>query len=263
MKDRQQYIFRGGEIFLLENSTLPEEIPADLTDQVVDSFDLDLAGKPSTAVLLKDLPKGMTAPVPEKGLWVRMRQVFGSENPADQALVAPASRALGLVNWHHATRYCTRCGSPLVDHDHELARHCTGCGNLIFPRISPAIIVLVSKGNTVLLARHAARNQDTYACLAGFLEHGETLEQCVAREVREETGIEIKNIRYVGSQSWPFPDQFMLAFRAEWASGEINVDPKEIAEAKWFDRDNLPNTPPRGAVAWNLIHGTFESSSKK
>ncbi len=255
MSNRPQYIFRSGELYVLDDTTIPLEIPEEFAASVADSIDLDLAGIPSTAILLADGAQG-AAPV-GAGRWLRLREIFGSTDPSLRRLASPSARALGLINWHNASRFCGKCGASQVDHDKEIARRCTACGGVTYPRISPAVIVAVEKGGKILLARHSYRNQDMYACVAGFLEHGETLEECVAREVREEIGIEIRNIRYAGSQSWPYPDQFMIAFRAEWESGEIHVDPSEILEAKWFDRDNLPNHPMPGTVAWNLIHGIF------
>ena len=110
-------------------------------------------------------------------------------------------------------------------------------------------------GNEILLARHLQRNQDVYACIAGFMEAGETAEHAVRREILEETGISVKNIHYLGSQSWQFPDQLMLAFTAEYESGEINVQKEELIEAGWFDRNNCPATPQPGSIAYRLIHG--------
>jgi len=203
-----------------------------------------------------------TAPTAE-GRWLRVRELIASTDPALAALAPAATRALGLINWHSSYRFCGRCGAPFTDHDKELARYCPACGALMFPRLSPAIIVLVEREGKILLARHSYRNQDMFSCLAGFLEHGETLEQCVAREVPEEVGIEVKNIRYAGSQSWPYPDQFMIAFHAEWASGDIQVDPAELLEARWFDRDCLPNHPSRGTIAWKLINDAFDEHPGK
>lgn len=268
----QLYIFRSGELFLLKNSTLPSRIPDDLAPEAVDSLDCTLGGVASRVVLLADSVSRndiVSASVSDAALeragesstggsWIRLRHIMASEDPAIISLAPLATRALGLVNWHHATRFCSRCGAPLSDHPKEIARACRACASVYYPRISPAIIVIVEKEGKILLARHAARNQDVFSCIAGFLEHGETLEQCVAREVFEETRLEIRNIRYVGSQSWPFPDQFMLAFVADWKSGEIVVDPTELIEARWFDRNALPSTPMPGTVAWNLINGVFK-----
>jgi NAD+ diphosphatase len=266
MKDTPQYLFRSGELYLPSGNDLPVEIPSGLAASVLDSYSVALAGVPSDIHILADAKRepAVGAPVSPtvSGVssgdgWIRLRAIMASPDPRLAALAAPATRALGLINWHHATRFCSRCGKPLTDHDRELARHCAACGSLYFPRISPAIIVLVEKDGKILLARHSQRNQDMYSCLAGFLEHGESLEQCVAREVFEETHLEVHNIRYAGSQSWPFPDQHMVAFHAEWKSGEIIVDPSEILEAQWFSRAELPNTPMPGTVAWNLIHDHF------
>jgi len=261
MIQRPQYIFRSGELFVLDDTTIPMEIPEEFAGCVADSIELRLVGIPSRVVLLADDAPSEPASFLGKGHWLRLREIFGATDPELRRLAGPAARALGLINWHHSARFCGRCGSPLVDHDNEIARKCSQCGNVTYPRISPAVIVAVEKEGKILLARHSYRNQDMFACVAGFLEHGETLEECVAREVREEIGIEVHKIRYAGSQSWPYPDQFMVAFRAEWKSGEIHVDPSEILEAKWFDRDDLPNHPMPGTVAWNLIHGIFEAES--
>jgi NAD+ diphosphatase len=285
MAEQPQYIFRSGELFVVHDTTLPGEIPEEFADLVLDSIELPLAGRTARVVLLKDTANRQTVvsasvsnagsssgqpPVcpglaaspgatDVSGRWVRLREIVAASDPRLASLAAPASRALGIINWHNATRFCGRCGAPLSDHEKELARTCAACGSVMYPRISPAIIVVVERGDTILLARHSYRNQDVFSCIAGFLEHGETLEECVAREVREETGIEVHKIRYVGSQSWPYPDQFMIAFRAEWKAGEVSVDPAELLEARWFTRDNLPNTPMKGTVAWNLIHDVFDS----
>ncbi|MCQ2227683.1 MAG: NAD(+) diphosphatase [Bacteroidales bacterium] len=164
------------------------------------------------------------------------------------------SRAKALLEWRRNTRYCGRCGSALKDSETFTARECPECGNLIFPRIEPCVIVTVRRGEEILLARHVQRNQNVFACIAGFMEAGETVEQAVAREVLEETGIKVKNIRYYGSQSWPFPAQLMLGFTAEYESGEIKVQEEEISEAKWFKAEECPATPPAGSIAYRLIH---------
>ena len=123
----------------------------------------------------------------------------------------------------------------------------------MFPRISPAVIVLVERGKKVLLARASRFTEDIYSVIAGFVEPGETLEETVAREIKEETGIEVKNIRYFGSQPWPFPDSLMIAFTAKYAGGEIKIDGEEIVEAKWFAADQLPNIPGKISIARSLI----------
>ncbi len=163
------------------------------------------------------------------------------------------SRAKAVVEWLRRTRFCGCCGGELKAHCELTAMVCPRCGNLIFPRIEPCIIVLVHKDDKVLLARHANRNARFYACLAGFMEAGETAEEAVRREVKEETNLAVKNIKYFGSQSWPYPSQLMIAFTAEYDYGEMHLQQSEIADAQWFAADELPQTPPKGSIAYRLI----------
>ena len=171
----------------------------------------------------------------------------------DEAENSRAARMKGYCGWLSATRFCPYCGHPLVFHESENAQVCPACGRLHYPRIEPCIITLISRGEELLLLRNARDTQGIYACLAGFVEAGETLEQALRREVREETGLEVQNIRYVGSQSWPFPDQLMVAYYAEYKSGEIRIQESEIADARWFRRDALPPLPKPGSIARRLI----------
>lgn len=170
-----------------------------------------------------------------------------------------ASRARGLMEFRANYKFCPKCGTALIEKNFS-GRFCPGCSDMIFPRISPAIITLVSKGDEVLLVKHKNRNQNMWACIAGFVESGETIEQTIVREVKEEVGINVKDVRYVGSQSWPFPDQLMFAFRAEYDSGNIKIQEDEISQAAWFKREEIPVDckPPKGSVAYRLINGEFE-----
>jgi len=281
MSTNNYYIFCSSEIWLLPDGSLPRELPAEFSGSIIDTLDLTLAGEPSRAVLLSEtVPRqqvvaasvsdaagatsaGTAAAALAAGNWHRLRTLIASPDQTLAKHATPATRALGLLNWHNGHRFCGRCGAPHTAHDSEMALVCKACKSTVYPRLSPAIIVLVQKGQKILLARHRERNQDVYACIAGYVEHGETLEECVAREVFEETGLKVTNIRYAGSQSWPYPDQYMIAFYADWESGEIRVDPAEILEACWFDRDHLPNYPMPGTVAWRLINGVLHPLSKK
>jgi NAD+ diphosphatase len=166
-------------------------------------------------------------------------------------------RAKALYEWLDKTRFCTRCGTRLKPGttEEETSLVCPECHATIYPRIEPCIIVLVNRGNEILLALHRQRTTQYYSCLAGFMEAGESAEQAVRREIMEETGISVKNIRYFGSQSWPFPSQLMLAFTAEYESGEIHIQESELQRAAWFPRNNCPATPPKGSIAYRLIHG--------
>ena len=180
--------------------------------------------------------------------------------------VAPfAARAASLLVWREGFRFCPACGGRLVDDDEQTAARCPHCKRQHFPRIEPATITLVSRGDEILLVKNRNAARSYFACVSGFVEAGESAEQCVVREVKEETALVVKNVRYVASQAWPFPDQLMLAFRAEWESGEIAIQHEEITEAAWFRRDNLPppdEMPREGSVAWRLINGKFASTNK-
>lgn len=167
-----------------------------------------------------------------------------------------AGRAVQLVQWRRTHRFCGRCGTETTDSESpdERAMRCPACGLLSFPRLAPAVITLVTREDgSALLARNANWPMPMFSCLAGFVEPGETLEQAVAREVREEVGVEVGRVTYRGSQPWPFPHSLMIGFRAEHAGGDIAVDGVEIAEAQWFTTDDLPQIPPRLSIARTLI----------
>jgi NAD+ diphosphatase len=165
------------------------------------------------------------------------------------------SRALQLLTWRRDHGFCSRCGTITVPHSRELAMVCPACHYSQYPRITPCIITLVCDGDKALLARNAAFKTDMFSCLAGFMEPGEDAEHAVRREVREETGLQVSNLRYHGSQSWPFPHSLMLAFYADYQSGELQPDGVEIVEAEWFSRDQLPLMPPPGSISRSLIDG--------
>lgn len=192
-----------------------------------------------------------TAHLPEGLQSMEIRAYFATHGEEDNYRM---SRAKGLLSWRRNTRYCPKCGAALSDSPTLTARECPECKSLHFPKIEPCIIVIVRKGDEILLARHVERNQDIYACIAGFVEDGESLEHAVRREIREEVGLEVKNIRYFGSQSWPFPYQLMVGFTAEYESGEIHVQKEELQEARWFNINDLPKHPRPGSISYELIH---------
>lgn len=155
-----------------------------------------------------------------------------------------AGKALHLNHWAMTHTYCGVCGTATLKKTDELALVCPQCQQVYYPRISPAIITAVVRDQEILLARSQTAVYKKFSLLAGFVEPGETLEETVQREVQEEVGLQVKNIRYFGSQPWPFPDTLMLGFIAEYASGELKLDPKEISEARWFTRGSLPSDIP-------------------
>lgn len=163
-------------------------------------------------------------------------------------------RGKPILEWLHLRKYCSACGAELVDHEQEEARSCPICGTMFFPKISPAIIVLIKREDgKILLAYNRRFRHKCYSLIAGFVEAGESAEDAVRREVREEVGLEIKNICYKYSQSWPFPDSLMLGFTADYDSGEIKVDGEEIAEADFYSIDDLPVLPGHGSIARKII----------
>ena len=168
-------------------------------------------------------------------------------------LFAIAARATQLIAWDRNHQFCGHCATPMQQAPTERAKRCPNCNFRQYPRLSPAVIMLIYKGEDILLARAPRFREDMYSVLAGFVEPGESLEETVAREVREEVGIEIKNIRYFGSQPWPFPDSLMVGFTAEYASGEIVPEPTEIEAADWFHKSNLPPVPGKLSIARKLI----------
>jgi len=171
----------------------------------------------------------------------------------DDGFYEAALTAVHLIEWEKDSQYCSRCRGDLTPKTNERAKQCKQCGKLEFPRISPAIIVLVENGDTLLLARSARFPLPFFSVLAGFVEPGENLEAAVHREVMEETGIAVKDVRYFGSQPWPFPDSLMIAFTARYESGKIEIDDKEIVEAGWYRADNLPQIPGKLSIARQLI----------
>lgn len=172
-----------------------------------------------------------------------------------------AATALHLAQWDRDHRFCGKCSTELTLREDERAKECPRCAHFEFPRISPAIIVLIERDGKVLLARAARFAEEMYSVLAGFVEPGESLEEAVFREVREEVGILVKDIRYFGSQPWPFPDSLMVGFTARYAGGEIEIDGREIVQAAWFPADNLPRIPGKISIARQLIDWFIDKQS--
>jgi len=217
-----------------------------------------LSGKPLRRIYLGTLGEracyafeyGVDTGVPQDMLWQGLRALYGK---LDDNLFALAGRALQFVDWDRTHQFCGRCGTPTRVREHERARICPACALIAYPRIAPAVMCLVRRGQEILLARSPHFLPGMYSALAGFVEPGESLEQCLAREVLEETGIKIANPRYFASQPWPFPHSLMIAFVADYAGGEIRPAPDEIEDAQWFALDALPKLPARISIARRLI----------
>jgi NAD+ diphosphatase len=189
-----------------------------------------------------------------------LRYLYGR---IEEPLHKIAMKASHIIEWDRTNRYCSRCRTEMNRAQGVRAKECPACGFLSFPRLSPAVIVLIERDNRVLLARVKRFATELYSVLAGFVEPGESLEEAVKREVEEEVGIRIKNIRYFGSQPWPFPDSLMIGFTAEYESGEITIDEAEISDAGWFDPDNLPIIPGKISIARQLIDWFVEEKLRE
>ncbi|HPU28808.1 MAG TPA: NAD(+) diphosphatase [Syntrophorhabdaceae bacterium] len=244
------FIFKGNKMLVREvghELMVPMILnPKDINIKPTRFYNLGvLHGRPCYAV---DIPESFSPP-PDfsfQGLWFIYDYL-------DDELFNMAIKAKQIIIWDRTSIFCSRCGAKTKDKEKERAKECPDCGFVMFPRISPAIIVLVEKEDKVLLARAVRFKENIYSVLAGFVEPGETLEEAVEREVEEEVGIKIKDIRYFGSQPWPFPDSLMIAFIAKYKSGRIRINRNEIVDAGWFSYDNLPDIPSNISIARRMI----------
>ena len=249
------FAFHGDRLLVYENSTdacLPE----------LENF--DELGLPHTSLhflgslgaqhcFAVDLEEDR--PVPEGMALSGLRRLFGVIN---EELFQIGGRAFQILNWDRTHRFCGRCGSATDYHQTDRARECPQCKLASFPRVSPAVITLIQKGREFLLARNARFPGKRYSIIAGFVDPGETLEEAVHREIKEEVDIEVTDVRYFGSQPWPFPHSLMVGFTAHYAGGEIRVDGEEIVDAGWYSSDNLPELPDGISISRRLIDWFLE-----
>lgn len=191
-----------------------------------------------------------------------LRERFRDMSPRE---MREASREAEICEWRCANRFCGRCGGRMKVHadPREMAMVCGECGYTAYPKITPAVIVLVTKGTKVLLERNTHYRGTAWTLVAGFVDPGENLEDAVRREIREEASIEVENIRYFGSQTWPFPSNIMIAFRAEYASGELKPDGEEVVESGWFERGGLPEIPRPGSIARAMLDAWISENTQK
>jgi len=234
-------VVRDGRVCVLDDH--PDDVAPGAPRQVVGMLDgaacwaVDLDGDGVPDLVLGDM-------VPLMGLYGRV----------DDSRWTLAGRAVQLVEWERTHRFCGRCATATEPATGERARRCPGCGLLAFPRLAPAVITLIEReGGDALLARGRSFPVPMYSCIAGFVEPGETMEQAVHREVQEEVGVAVTDVRYIASQPWPFPHSLMIGFEASWAGGGIVIDETEILDAQWFAPDALPMIPPGMSIARTLI----------
>lgn len=210
-----------------------------------------LDGRPAWSAELAAAADGAAgAEAPAGAAFAGLRELHGR---LDETVWAVAGRAAQIVAWDRDHRFCGRCGAATAPVPGERARRCPNCGLTAFPRVSPAVIMLIERGEEILLARGHRSPPGRYGIVAGFVEAGESLEEAVRREVREEVGLEIADIRYFGSQPWPFPHGVMIGFTARHAAGEIVLQDDELIDAGWFAIDALPRVPPKLSIARRLI----------
>jgi NAD+ diphosphatase len=199
-------------------------------------------------------------PLPPGYSWKSLTHVLSE---ADEYYFFLAGRGAQLLEWYRSHKFCGSCGQPTILHERDQAMTCNTCQRSYYPRISPCIIVLVTRGEEILLAKGIRHKDGVYSALAGFVEPGETAEQAVLREVKEEVGISIENLVYQGSQPWPFPHQLMLSFSAEYKSGDIRIDGKEIIDARWWHYKDLPAHPIKETLSGQLIRGYIKKLDDK
>lgn len=247
-------IFRGADLLVMdegETATLPQ---SSLDLQFLRQHYLGRIDGEAACIHCFAAEVTEEAETPDGMQFTGLRQLF-TRLPTDHLWLA--GRAVQIIDWDRTHQFCSRCATPNEILEHERAKKCPNCGLVTYPRISPAIIVRVDRVIDgvphLLLARNGRWRRGWYSVLAGFVEPGETLEQCVHREVFEEAGLRLKNVRYFGSQPWPFPNSLMVAFTAEYASGDIVLEEEELEDADWFTIDNLPNLPSSMSIARQMV----------
>lgn len=248
-KDACLVVVRNGGVYLRKDSTptIGEKGSSDLLKEPGKNAQYlgHRGAVPWYAIDLSD-----DLPLPEGLVYAGVRELAGLVPDEELAI---AGLAVQITEYHRTTRFCGRCGTATVPAGTERAKVCPSCHRVIYPRLSPAVIVLVRNNNAVLMVRGKRAAPGRYSLIAGFVEPGETIEHAVHREVLEEAGITIKNIRYCASEPWPFPDSVMLGFVADYDGGELAPDGVEIESAVWFDRDHLPPLPPNLSLTRALI----------
>lgn len=233
------YIFHNQQLLVDENYQLPK----------VATLASDLKFKAGDEVIVRDLLEH--EPIPTGLQLIPIRQLITLWSVDE---FQKASRAVQLLEWRRNHKFCSHCGHETQIHPTEYAMVCPACRYHQYPRVQPCVITIITKGqDEVLLAKNAHNKSNMYGLIAGFVEVGETLEEAVQRETLEEVGLKLKNIRYMSSQPWPFPSNLMIAFQAEYDSGEIKLQEEEISDAKFFKFDQLPEIPFKGSIAHAMI----------
>jgi len=241
------FIFYNRELYLNENNELPLINEEELNKKFNVNFSLYIG-------TFKNKPAFVVDIIESSEKFYNLTDVF----PIDDELFLIGGRAVQILDWYKNHQYCGVCGTHNVMDDDLMMLKCPKCGHINFTRIAPAIIVAIRKDDKLLMAYHSYYKIKQYTILAGFVEAGETLEEAVHREVKEEVGINIKNVKYFASQSWPFPNSLMVGFTAEYDSGKIKVDNFEILKARWFSKDEIERRSNISISSW-LIDDFLDS----
>jgi NAD+ diphosphatase len=241
------FVFFGDRL-LLEEAAGTMRLPTEARVREVLSVRHLEAGRLRPGDTTFELPEATRLPA-----GFRLSGLRAAHGHLSEADFRAAGTARQRVEWMRTHTFCSRCGQPNALCDRGESMTCGSCGQSHFARVAPAVIVLVERGSEILLGRSARFKPGVYSTLAGFVEPGESLEECVHREIAEEVGVRVRNLRYFGSQPHPFPNSLMVGFTAEWASGDIVPDNDEIEDAQWFSREALPDLPHEMSIAWALI----------
>jgi NAD+ diphosphatase len=246
------FVFRGSHLLVTDapqSATLPETRDPSALGLAALRAPQYLGRLRDAHLFVAEVEGGVEPPAGWR--WEGLRALFGA---MDDNLFALAGRALQVVDWDRTHQFCGRCGTRTALKAGERSKECPACGLVVYPRIAPAVMAMVRRlPDEVLLARSPRFPSGMYSALAGFVEPGETLEQCLEREVFEEVGVRVRNLRYFASQPWPFPHSLMIAFVCDWESGEVRANPLEIESAGWFNVRALPRLPQRISIARRLI----------
>lgn len=240
------YIFKQQQLLVDEHFQLPQ----------VEKLDSDLSFHSGDQVIARDLH--IEEAIPEGYQLVPIRQLISQWS---RVQFEQASRAVQLLEWRRNHKFCSHCGSETQAHASQYAMICPACNYHQYPRVQPCVITIITRGkDEILLAKNAKNKSKMYGLIAGFVEVGETLEEAVKRETMEEIGLNIINIQYLASQPWPFPSNLMIAFRAEYASGDIVLQEDEIGDAQFFKFDQLPEIPFAGSIAHAMIQHVIHNT---
>jgi NAD+ diphosphatase len=258
--NNRAFFFKGDSLLLPESSGeseidkgVPFELSKDFENPFI--FEIPSLNPPQSAIKTISVNE-----IPQNWKAIPVRQLLSMA--ADGSLrTDEILRACHIVQWRQTSVFCGKCGEKNIDVPNEIQRLCPKCANIEFPRICPAVIVVITDDkNRILLAHNKKFKTGLYSLIAGFNEAGETLEETAIREIREEANIEVREIAYVKSQSWPFPNSLMLGFRARYLSGEVKPDGVEIEDVRWFTKDNLPELPAEGSLSLFLIKRWLEGA---